>query len=126
MRGGRTAAWPELVTRPGAVVYPAGSREPLSMRELGQRVARLGPGYGGAGGGVRWGQESPECPDTLPPPLGRGALGDWPACPVSGSVPPRQGGRAWRLGGSQEPRLLLRSGRDLRPAPRSHPQGDGA
>ena len=50
---------------------------------------------GGLGGGVRWGQESPECPDNPPPP-GRGALGDLPVCLVSGIVPPRQGGRAWR------------------------------
>lgn len=74
---------------------------------------------------MRWGQESPECPDNPPPP-GRGALGDLPVCLVSGIVPPRQGGRAWRLGGSQEPCLLpLAAAQTSRAhsAQQSHPRG---
>lgn len=46
-----------MVTRQGAVVYSAGSREPLSMRELGQWLeqawarVRLGWGWGEMGSG---------------------------------------------------------------------------
>lgn len=97
------------------------------MRELGEEVNRPGQRCGEAGGGVRWGQESPECPDT--PARGRGALGDPPDCLVSGTVPPRQGGRAWRLGGGQEscllPRVSAETSAPPRPALKSHPQGDG-
>ncbi|XP_011378477.1 myosin light chain kinase 2, skeletal/cardiac muscle [Pteropus vampyrus] len=51
--------------------------------------------------------------------LGRGALGDLPTCLVSGTVPPSQGGRAWRLGGSQERCLFPRAAAETSAPPRN-------
>lgn len=88
------------------------------MRELGQWVNRLGPGYGWAGGGVRRGQESPECPDTLPSPGPRcpGRLASLPSERHSAT----QTGWAGLAAGRQPGALPPREKRQ-RPPPRPAP-----
>lgn len=79
----------------------------------------LGQGCGGAGGGVRWGQESPERPDSPAP--GRGAPGGPPSRLVRGTEPPGRGGWAAARSRASRPERPP----SPPPLPEPHPEGDG-